>query len=155
MSQILTAQAAYNLAMAGKFSELKAAKISEHFTWGEVFTGEADAEIKACGLVIFQNAVKQSGTMEHIRAEFDAPVHVHCWYRSPAHNARAGGAKRSQHLLALATDFHIEGYESTKGNLIVQKRLDLLPFMQTCGLEFTGGTWTHADSRGERARFRT
>lgn len=155
MSQIITAQAAYNLAAAGKFDELQLSRVSENFTWAEVFTGEPDFEIKACGLSIFQNAVKQSQAMEQVRAVYGLPVHVHCWYRSPAHNTRVGGAKRSQHLLALATDFHIQGYESTAENLVVQKRLDPLPFMRACGLEFTGGSWTHVDSRGFKSRFRS
>lgn len=34
----------------------------------------------------------------------DRPIHIVSGYRSPAHNARVGGARRSQHLFNRAAD---------------------------------------------------
>lgn len=154
MNPIISPQAAYTLAQADRSNELHLVRISEHFTWAEVFTGELAADIKACGAAIFANALRQAQTMEQVRAVFGKPIHVHCWYRSPAHNARVGGATHSYHLLALATDFHVEGFADAAGCLTVQKKLDLRPFMDACGLEWTSGAWVHVDSRGHRERFR-
>lgn len=132
-------------------------RVSPNFTWWEVLMsgGNTEAQVIATDISIFQNALRHSVTMEIIRGIFDAPINMTSggWYRHPIRNQAAGGATRSQHLYGLASDFQVAGYEGPAGNLKVQKILDPLPFMQKCGLEWTGGSWTHADSRGHKDRF--
>lgn len=42
----------------------------------------------------------------------DRPLTVHSGYRSPATNAREGGARNSMHMQGRAIDFHIQGIPS-------------------------------------------
>jgi hypothetical protein len=150
----ITPQEAYNLFRKNQEKDARGALISTNFTWGDVFIGTLIYEIKDCALYIFDNALKQSMTMEKVREHFgNKRVYVHSWYRSIRQNNEVHGATHSEHLVGLATDFHIEGMETLSGNRIVQMELDKAPFMQNCGLEFTGGNWTHVDSRGTKARF--
>jgi hypothetical protein len=150
---IISPGSAYQLAQNHQLATLQQSHLSAHFTWGEVFTQCRDAEIQACPLSCFENAFRQAETMEQVRALWDRPLAVHSWYRDAAHNRRIGGAPKSYHLQGLATDFHIHGFEGIQGNKAIQHTLDQVPFMQVCGLEFTGGNWTHVDSRGVGARF--
>lgn len=153
MAELKTPKQIYDLVQSGWHGNLSEYPISEHFTWGEVFTNCSRSDIQQCARSNFDNALKQAQLMEEIRAFLKVPIIVHCWYRSESHNERVGGAPHSYHKKALATDWHALGYESAARNLEIQKRLDNAPFMQKAGLEFTGGTWTHSDSRGVKARF--
>lgn len=143
---IIRPDEAFKLAQAGKVAELLKSKISSNFSWGEVFDEDL-VYIATVPQSVFLNASKQANTMECVRELFGKSIIVHCWYRTPEHNAQVGGAKNSQHLLGLATDFHVEGFEGVDGNRLVQKRLNVAPFMSLRGLEYTGGGWTHVDSR--------
>lgn len=50
-------------------------------------------------------AQRQAFHMERVRHECgDQPINVLSWYRSPSHNARVGGASKSQHVKARACD---------------------------------------------------
>lgn len=151
--KIITPQQAYDLIKSGWHGNLKDYKVSPNFNWGEVFTSCSRLEIFQCPRAYYNNALKQAQTMEKVRAIFGKPVTVTSWYRDKAHNEAVKGGSKSQHLLALATDFTVKGLESIEGNLTVQKKLDKLDFMQTCGMEWTGGFWTHVDSRGKKERF--
>lgn len=153
MNTIISPQQAYELVQQGNFNSLRSANISKHFTWAEVFTNCNEQEIFHCPQSNYDNALKQATVMEKVRDVFQTALIVHAWYRGPIHNRRVGGAPKSQHLRAAATDFHVLGFEGVSGNTAVQKKLDPLPFMQVCGLEFTRGPWTHVDSRGVKARF--
>jgi lysozyme len=42
--------------------------------------------------------------LERIRQHFGGPLVPLSWYRTPEYNASIGGAKHSQHILALAAD---------------------------------------------------
>jgi hypothetical protein len=150
---LLTPQQAYELAQKHDFKALESSNISPHFSWGEVFTNCADQEIVECPLAYYDNALKQSALMERVRALFARPIIVHAWYRGPQHNRRVGGAPKSQHLLAAATDFHVLGLEGIEGNREVQRLLDREPWMNTFGMEYTNGGWTHLDSGRGFSRF--
>jgi hypothetical protein len=153
MNSLFLPEEVHEIARKGFLNELKKAKISPHFTWGEVFTNCSELETQNCPLTFLKNAQKQAATMESVREVFDAPIVVHSWYRDKAHNARIGGAEKSLHLRGLATDFHVVGYEGAIKNRAVQVKLDSLPFLQDKGLEWTNGEWTHVDTRGYKARF--
>jgi hypothetical protein len=128
-------------------------RITEHFTWAEVFHNRTLVEVQQAGLPIFKNGLTQARLMERIRVYLsqklghEAIIIVKSWFRSLAANRSAGGASRSSHLQALATDFSVVGYEGEAGNRYIQALL--IPFVfPTCFcLELTGGPWTHADSR--------
>lgn len=150
--KIITPQQAYDLIKSGWHGNLKDYKVSPNFNWGEVFTSCSRLEIFQCPRAYYNNALKQAQTMEKVRAFFNKPIDVTSWYRDKAHNERVEGAPGSFHLKALATDFTVRGSLGEEANLKVQKKLDPLPFMQTCGLEWTGGNWTHVDSRGSKWR---
>lgn len=145
---IITPASAYSLIQVGQYRQVLPFRLSENFWWSEVYTDTTPAELKAVPLAYYNNALLQAGIMEQVRAYFDdLEISVHCWYRSLAHNKRVGGAAYSQHLKALATDFHLSGHATTADNRSVQDELAKQPFMKDKGLEFTGGTWTHVDSR--------
>ena len=46
--------------------------------------------------------------LERIREHFGKPVTITSAYRTPAHNAKAGGAKFSQHLYGRAADIRVQ-----------------------------------------------
>ncbi len=151
---VIPPEEAYQIGKAKGLKELSKFHVSDNFTWGEVFVNETEADFRTATLTIYKNAAKQAGTMEVVRRTFGGkPVIVVSWYRSPEHNKRAKGAKGSYHLLGLATDFRVSGYEGVKGNRKVQDTLNKHPAMSKCGLEFTKGNWTHVDSRGYKERF--
>ena len=84
--------------------------------------------------------------LEQIRTHFNAPTTVVSGYRSPAHNAKVGGAKNSFHLRGMAADIRVSG-------------VDPAQVYAYCDTAFkTGGvgkyrTFTHVDCRGTRARW--
>ena len=45
--------------------------------------------------------------LQAIRDHFGAPVVITSGYRTPAHNAKVGGSKSSQHLLGRAADIQV------------------------------------------------
>lgn len=47
--------------------------------------------------------------LEELRAHFGKPVVISSGYRCPAHNARVGGAKHSQHMRGTAADVKVVG----------------------------------------------
>jgi uncharacterized protein YcbK (DUF882 family) len=84
--------------------------------------------------------------LERVREHFDAPVHIVSGYRSPAHNAKVGGAKSSYHTKGMAADIMVDGVEPTT-------------VYQFCDTAFKLGgvgryvSFTHVDCRPYRARW--
>ncbi len=138
---------AFDLIHKGQVGALLQFYITDHFGWDEVFANCSEREIRECPRAYLDNALKQAKVMEKVRLLFGKPIDVTSWYRDPDHNRRAKGATKSQHLLGLATDFTIRGLATKEGNKFVQEKLHTAEFMKFQGLEFTGGNWTHVDSR--------
>ena len=97
------------------------------------------------------NAQRQAFNLEKLRHELgDKPLPILSWYRTPAWNAKVGGASQSRHMQADAVDFTVQtvnGFGSSK-------------FDQTCDRLFANGGFgtypagsRHVDSRGTRARW--
>lgn len=150
MSEILTPQAVYDLIKQNRIIQALRGKVTPNFGWNEVFWACSVNEVLKCPREYFDNALEQAHLMEEVRVYCgNHIIIVHRWYSDPEHNARIGGARLSQHLKAKATDWHLVGHESVKGNRLVQDRLNTAPFMKKRGLEYTGGKWTHTDSRSE------
>jgi uncharacterized protein YcbK (DUF882 family) len=141
---------AYKMVQSGHASDVLGGMISDHFSWGEVFTNCSTEDIKALDISIYQNAFNQSFTMEMVRNALDCPLHVNSWYRTKEHNAAIGGAPNSYHLFGLATDFipESEKWVGVSGLESARQWLNKQNFMKTRGMEdFPGMTWIHIDSR--------
>jgi zinc D-Ala-D-Ala carboxypeptidase len=147
---IITPEAAFNLIRSPgfKLTDLKEVRVSEHFTWAEVFQHRSLSEVLRAGLVIFQNALIQAQKMERIREYLrgllgEVVIVVSSWYRSTMINNMVGGAKGSQHLLGLAVDFTVPGHSPAKIQALLIPQKDKIGFC----LEITNGNWTHVDNR--------
>lgn len=83
--------------------------------------------------------------LEAVRAHFGAPVTVNSGNRCPAYNAKVGGAQNSQHKLSRAADITVKGVSPREVH-------DWLDGWHKGGLG-AYATFTHVDSRKERARW--
>ena len=107
-------------------------KITEHFKLKEFACKNSEAIIiseKLCDI------------LEDIRAHFGKPVTITSGYRTPEHNAKIGGAVKSQHMLGLAADIKIPG---VKPSDVATYARTLMP---TYGGIGTYSTFTHIDVR--------
>lgn len=155
--QILSPQQAHGYIHSAWFTAytLKTYHISEHFTWAEVFHNRTLADMRSAGITIYQNALQQAQRMEKVRAYLskklkrDCPVTVISWWRSPMANSAVGGSNKSQHLLALATDFTVEGVKPSLVQALLIPEKDRIGFC----LEITNGNWTHIDGRPKHIVF--
>lgn len=115
MSKPLTAGSAFSLIKTKEYGELLKQPISEHFSWGEVFTGIRPNEWKEVTRAMLENALRLALYLEKLRTYFGKPIAITSWLRVPSHNARVGGkpktkdSKGSTHLYGLAVDFNVKG----------------------------------------------
>ena len=93
--------------------------------------------------------------LERIREHFGKAVTITSAYRTPAHNAKAGGAKFSQHLYGRAADIRVQGV-SVEDLAAYAERL--LPDWGGIGRypvkAGRAAGWVHLDTRAEKARWR-
>ena len=93
--------------------------------------------------------------LQCIREHFGKPVTITSAYRTPAHNAKAGGAKFSQHLYGRAADIRVQDV-SVEG--VAAYAESLMPDRGGVGRypvkagRATG--WVHVDTRADKARWR-
>ena len=93
--------------------------------------------------------------LQCIREHFGKPVTITSGYRTPAHNAKVGGAKSSQHLLGRAADIQVAG---TSVEDVAAYAESLMPDWGGVGRypvkagRTTG--WVHVDTRADKARWR-
>lgn len=93
--------------------------------------------------------------LQCIREHFGKPVTITSGYRTPAHNAKVGGAKSSQHLLGRAADIQVAG---TSVEDVAAYTESLMPDWGGVGRypvkagRATG--WIHVDTRADKARWR-
>jgi uncharacterized protein YcbK (DUF882 family) len=85
--------------------------------------------------------------LELVRMHFNAPVTVTSSYRCEKHNAAVGGAKSSKHLLGIAADIKVKGFEPE----MVYQYLDSV-FPEHYGIGVYD-TFTHVDVRALKARW--
>lgn len=78
-------------------------KLSEHFSSNE-FTCR-------CGCGANQVSAELIKVLEDARTHFAVPITIVSGRRCPAHNAKVGGAKSSQHLLGTAADIQVKGIQ--------------------------------------------
>ena len=91
--------------------------------------------------------------LQVLRDFIDQPIDLNSAYRTPEHNARVGGGKASQHLLAKAGDINCNELSWTPRQIakIIESLIEL-------GLMSEGGigiypSFVHYDVRGEKARW--
>lgn len=89
--------------------------------------------------------------LEVLREHFGKPIHIMSGYRSPAHNRRKGGRKKSRHLRGQAADIQVDGVDP--GDVA-----DAIAQLIAAGRMEQGGLgryprFTHYDVRGHRARW--
>lgn len=73
------------------------------------------------------------------------PITITSGYRTPAHNAKVGGAKYSYHMRGMAVDIRVEGKTPKE----VAKALDEI--VPTCGI-ILYDSWVHFDTRRRKYR---
>lgn len=89
--------------------------------------------------------------LQKIRTASGSPIHITSAYRTPSHNRRVGGSRRSQHLRGLAADMSPRDISAAELYRIVIKLIKE-------GKIPDGGvgkykTFVHYDQRGYRARW--
>jgi len=99
----------------------------------------------------YDNVWELMQNLQVLRDYFGKPITINSGYRTEKHNAKVGGGKQSQHLLAKASDIVVKGvwpkeiYQTIE-KLIEQKK------MQQGGLGLYD-TFVHYDVRGVKARW--
>ena len=115
-------------------------KLSEHFTVREFACSDGSDEIRIDPKLV--------DYLEKIRAHFGKPVRITSGYRSPAYNAKVGGAFHSYHLRGMAADIVISGVSS---KLVAQ-------YAETVGCGGVGWyearNFTHIDTRSGNVRWK-
>ena len=92
--------------------------------------------------------------LEQLRAHFGKPVTITSAYRTPAHNAKAGGATFSQHLYGRAADIRVQGVSVED---VAAYAESLMPDWGGVGRypikagRATG--WVHVDTRQNKSRW--
>ena len=93
--------------------------------------------------------------LQCIREHFGKAVTITSGYRTPANNAKVGGAKSSQHLLGRAADIRVQGVSVED---VAAYTESLMPDWGGVGRypvkagRATG--WVHVDTRADKARWR-
>ena len=92
--------------------------------------------------------------LEQLRAHFGKAVTITSGYRTPAHNAKAGGTRFSQHLYGRAADIRVQGVSVED---IAAYAESLMPDWGGVGRypvkagRATG--WVHVDTRQNKSRW--
>ena len=92
--------------------------------------------------------------LQCIREHFGKAVTITSGYRTPAHNAKVGGAKSSQHLLGRAADIRVQGVSVED---VAAYAESLMPDWGGVGRypvkagRATG--WVHVDTRATKSRW--
>mgnify|MGYP000769249454 CR=1 FL=1 len=93
--------------------------------------------------------------LQCIREHFGKAVTITSGYRTPAHNAKVGGSKSSQHLLGRAADIQVQ---DTDPLAVAAYAESLMPGWGGVGrYPVKAGRakgWVHVDTRAEKARWR-
>lgn len=84
-------------------------------------------------------------TIDELREEFGAPLHINSGYRCPKHNAEVGGVSSSQHLQGKACDL------STVNMTAEQRHALMLLIKKKFKGIGVGKTFTHVDIREKPA----
>ena len=88
------------------------AKLSEHFTLGEMTKSNSHPEVyNIPSHEAIANLKRVCGWLEVLRERSGGPVRINSGYRSPQLNKKVGGAPTSNHLTGCAADIRVTGME--------------------------------------------
>ena len=88
------------------------AKLSPHFTLGEMTRSESHPEVyNIPSHEAIANLKHLCQWLEVLRERSGSPVRINSGYRSPQLNRKIGGATNSNHLTGCAADIRVTGFE--------------------------------------------
>ena len=88
------------------------AKLSEHFTLGELTKSNSHPEVYNIPThEAIANLKRLCGWLEVLRERYGEPVIINSGYRSPQLNRKVGGVSTSNHLTGCAVDIRVYGKE--------------------------------------------
>ena len=88
------------------------AKLSPHFTLGEMTRSESHPEVyNIPSHEAIANLKHLCQWLEVLRERSGGPVRINSGYRSPQLNRKIGGAPNSNHLTGCAADIRVTGFE--------------------------------------------
>lgn len=90
-----------------------------------------------------------------IREHYEKPLIIRSGYRCKEHNAKVGGAAKSQHTLGSAADFIVEGIPTDEVHRYVIQKYDDKPLGIAIKHNFENmfQGFVHIDTRGKKARW--
>lgn len=100
---------------------------------------------------LMPNVKKLAENLQVLRDYIGEPIHVNSGYRTPVYNAKVGGKKKSQHLLAKASDITVKSKTPKQLAAIVEK-LIAKGELKFGGLGIYPG-FIHVDIRPGKARW--
>ena len=123
------------------------AKLSEHFTLGEMTTSNHKEVYNIPSHEAIANLKRLCGWLEVLRERSGGPVRINSGYRSPQLNRKIGGAPTSNHLTGCACDIRVAGMEQA-----IRYAAILLDYSQESNQDFDellieknryGAIWVH------------
>lgn len=116
-----------------------------NFTWAEATKN--GNRIPASRDIVY-GIIRVARVMEEVRERMgDRPISVNSWYRTPAANKAAGGAKYSRHMAGDAIDFVVAGVNA------YTVYAELNSWWGSRGGLASSSIFTHIDTRGYYARW--
>ena len=122
-------------------------KLTENFSKSE-FDSKDGAEMPENVLC---NIKVLATNLQVLRGSLGKSIRINSGYRSPAHNAKIGGVKNSQHVLGKAADIKVDGMTPKEVKAVVERLISE-------GKMHNGGiglypTFLHYDIRPNPARW--
>ena len=123
------------------------AKLSEHFTLGEMTTSNHKEVYNIPSHEAIANLKRLCGWLEVLRKRAGTPIRINSGYRSPQLNRKIGGAPTSNHLTGCACDIRVAGMEQA-----IRYATILLNYSQESNQDFDelliernrfGAIWVH------------
>lgn len=100
---------------------------------------------------VLENLKELAANLQVLRDHLGKPIRINSAYRSPAHNAKIGGAKKSQHLLGTAADIVVVGQSPRETRKVIEILIKEGKMKQ--GGLGAYNSFTHYDIRGYKARW--
>jgi uncharacterized protein YcbK (DUF882 family) len=100
---------------------------------------------------LYNNVLKLAVNLQVLRDTIKVPIRVNSGYRTETHNRKIGGARRSTHLTALASDIVVQGFTPRQVMSIIETLIKE-GRMEDGGLK-SYNSFVHYDCRGKRARW--
>ena len=139
------------------------AKLSPHFTLGEMTTSNHKEVYNIPSHEAIANLKRLCGWLEELRKRYNAkygvgeePIRINSGYRSPQLNRKIGGAATSNHLTGCAVDIKVSGMEQALRYAVI-----LLDYSDESKQEFDellieknryGAIWVHFAVRPKENR---